>query len=129
MEDKGMKTYSLDLRERVIHSWQQGQTQAWIAITFEISVSTIKRYIAQYRAVGHVEATVQGYKQPTLRDEQLAELVKQLQSHTDATLEQHVAWWGEQTGQWVSVSMMWRAIDRAGWTRKKRQWGPKNATT
>ncbi len=123
-----MKGYSLDLRERVIHSWQQGKTQAWIASTFDISVSTIKRYIGRYRRVGHVQATAQRYKQPTLRDEQLGELVKQLEAHPDATLEQHIRLWGEHSGQWVSVSMMWRAIDRAGWTRKKRQWVPKNVT-
>ena len=123
-----MSGYSQDLRERVIHSWQSGKTQAWLAETFEISVSTVKRYIGQYRSVGHVEAKVQRYKQPTIRDEQLVELVKQLQAHADGTLEQHLTWWGEQTGQWVNSSMMWRAIDRAGWTRKKRQWQPKNVT-
>jgi transposase len=123
-----MSGYSPDLRERVIHSWQQGQTQAWIANTFEISVSTIKRYISQYRAVGHVEAKVPTYKQPTIGNEQLRELVTQLEAHRDATLAQHIQWWGEQTGQWVSTSMMWRAIDRAGWTRKKRQWQPKSVT-
>jgi transposase len=122
-----MKSYSQDLRERVIHSWQQGKRQRWIAKTFEISLSTIKRYIAQYRASGQVQAKVPQYKQPTLRDEQLGELVKQLEAHADATLEGHIQLWGEQSGQWVSVSMMWRAIERAGWTRKKRQWVPKNA--
>jgi transposase len=121
-----MKGYSQDLRERVISSWQQGQSQAWIADTFEISVSSIKRYVSQYRAVGHVEAKVQKYKQPTIRDEQLAALVKQLEGHADATLEQHALWWTEQTGQQVNSSMMWRAIERAGWTRKKRQWLPKS---
>jgi len=122
-----MKGYSQDLRERVISSWQQGKTQAWIASTFEISVSSTKRYISQYRAVGHVEAKVQSYKQPTIRDEQLGLLVKQLEAHSDATVEQHTRWWAEQTGQQVNNSMMWRAIARAGWTRKKRQWVPKSA--
>ena len=123
-----MKGYSQDLRERVIRSWRQGKTQAWIAATFEISVSSIKRYISQYRSVGHVEAKIQKYKQATIRDEQLAVLVRQLEAHPDATLEQHLTWWGEQTGQRVNTSMMWRAIDRAGWTRKKRQWAPKSVT-
>lgn len=121
-----MKSYSQDLRERVIHSWQNGKTQAWIAENFEISVSTVKRYIQRYREQGHVKAKVQGYKQPTLRDEQLGELIKQLVAHPDATVDEHMQWWGEQTGQWVSSSMMWRAIDRAGWTRKKRHSLPKN---
>jgi transposase len=122
-----MNGYSQDLRERVIHGWQSGKTQARLAETFEISVSTVKRYIAQYRAEGHVRAKQQKYKHPTINDEQQKELVKQLQAHPDATLEQHVLWWGQQSGQKVNRSMMWRAIDRAGWTRKKRQWVPKNA--
>jgi transposase len=122
-----MKSYSQDLRERVIHSWQSGKTQAWIAENFEISVSTVKRYIQHYGEQGHVKAKVQGYKQPTIRDEQLGELIKQLAAHTDATLEEHIQLWGEQSGQWVSTSMMWRAIDRADWTRKKRPSLPKNA--
>ena len=123
-----MRGYSLDLRERVIRSWQQGQTQGWIAETFEISVSTIKRYIARYQREGHVQASVPRYKQPTIRNEQLGELGKQLACHSDATLAQHIQWWGERSGQWVSVSMMRRAVKRAGWTRKKRQWVPQNAT-
>jgi transposase len=103
-----MKSYSLDLRERVIHRWQSGKTQAWIV---EISVSTIKRYISQYRAQGHLKAKVQQYKLPTIRDEQLGELIKQVADHPNATLEQHIRWWGERSGQWVSPSIMWRAID------------------
>jgi len=122
-----MKGYSQDLRERVIHGRQSGKTQAWLAQTYEISISTVKRYIVRYRAEGHVGVKQQGYKQPTIRDEQLGELVTQLQGHADATLEQHVQCWQEHTGQKVNKSMMWRAIDRAGWTRKKRQWVPKSA--
>ena len=122
-----MKSYSLDLRERVIHSWQSGKTQGWIAQQFEMSVSTVKRYISQYRTQGHVRAKAQQYKQATIRDEQLEALGQQLGDHPDATLEAQIRLWGERKGQWVSISMMWRAIDRAGWTRKKRQWVPKNA--
>ncbi len=64
----------------------------WIADTFEISVSTstIKRYIGRYGSEGHIQAKVQQYKRPTIRDEQLGELVKQLGTHPDATLEQHI---------------------------------------
>ena len=121
-----MQGYSQDLRERVIHGWQAGKTQSWLEQTYEISISTVKRYIAQYRTDGHVRAKQQKYKQPTIRDEQLGELVQQLQAHADATIDHHVQWWQERTGQTVNHSMMWRAIDRAGWTRKKRQWVPKS---
>lgn len=122
-----MKGYSLDLRERVIHSWQSGKRQLWIAQHLEVSVSTVKGYISQYRTQGHVKAKVQQYKQPTIRDEQLETLSQQLAAHPDDRLEDHIVRWAEDGGQRVSTSMMWRAIDRAGWTRKKRQWRPKRA--
>jgi len=120
-----MSGYSLDLRERVVHNWQNGKTQEWIATTFEISLSSVKRYIGQYRRAGHIQAKQQAYKQPTIRDEQLPLLSEQLQTHDGATVAQHVALWQAQTGQVVNTSMMWRAIDRAGWTRKKKTLGAK----
>ncbi len=134
-----MKGYSLDLRDRVIHSWQQGKTQAWIANTFEISVSTstIKRYIGRYRSQGHVRAKVQRYKQSTIRDDGMSSLGSWSSNWRRIPMQR----WNSTSncgvseagnGSVVSVSMMWRAIERAGWTRKKRQWVrvpmPKNAT-
>lgn len=123
-----MSGYSEDLRERVIKGWQSGKKQGWLAETFAISISTVKRYIARYQALGHVRATVQKRKQPTIKAEQLPLLVVQLEANRGATLAHHIALWAEQWGVWVSPSMMWRAIERAGWTYKKRQWVPKNAT-
>jgi transposase len=122
-----MRGYSLDLRERVIKGWQDSKGQNWLAETFGISLSTVKRYIARYKALGHVQATRQRRKQPTISEEQLPLLVEQLRANRGATLEDHIALWKKQQGSQVSVSMMWRAIDRAGWTYKKRQWQPKNA--
>lgn len=122
-----MSGYSLDLRERVIKAWQEGKTQAWLAKTYVISLSTVKRYIGRYQALGHVQATRQRRKQPTIGDEQLPLLVEQLKANGRATLEKHIELWAQQQGIQVSVSMMWRAINRAGWTYKKRQWLPKNA--
>ncbi len=123
-----MTGYSDDLRERAIHSWQEGKTQAWIADTFEISVSTLKRYITRFREEGHVKAREQSYQQPRLRDEQLPMLVEQLKAHPDVTVINHAELWEAATGQHLNHSMMWRAIQRAGWTLKKRRWVPKNAT-
>ena len=84
-----MSGYSEDLRERVIKAWQSGKKQGWLAETFAISVSTVKRYIARYKALGHVRATAQKRKQPTIKDEQLPALVAQLQANRGATLADH----------------------------------------
>src|SRR6266480_1422360 len=58
----------------------------------------------------------------------LAALHKQLEGHDDATLATHYQLWQEQSGEAVSQSTMSRAIRKLGWTRKKRRWGPLNAT-
>ena len=61
-----MQAYSLDLRERIIRSWQQGQSKAAFARTFMVSLSTIKRYIKRFELYGHVLPTVQGRMQGKL---------------------------------------------------------------
>jgi len=122
-----MSGYSLDLRERIIAQWQMGKTQAWLAETFGVNISSVKRYIGQYKAVGHVQAKVQGRHKPKLRDEQLVELDAQLVGHSQATLAEHVALWEASQGVRVSLSTMWVAIERAGWTYKKRVWVRVNA--
>lgn len=122
-----MRGYSVDMRERVIQHWQAGKTQSWIAETFAISITTVKRYIERFRKQGHVEMRVQSRMKPTIRDEQLPALIQQLHRQSDATLAGQVATWEATHGVRVGVSTMWRAIKRAGWTRKKRRWVPRNA--
>ncbi|MCC7446364.1 MAG: hypothetical protein IT324_03060 [Anaerolineae bacterium] len=79
------------LRERIIKPWQEGKEQDWLATTFEVSVSSVQRSIAWYKKGGHVRATEQSRMTPTIRDEQLPELVEQLNAHQDAGLEGQVA--------------------------------------
>lgn len=87
----------------------------------QVSFSTVNRYIDQFRKTGHIEPKVQGRMQPRLRDEQLPALEQQLATAPDATLEEHVARWEAEHGLRLSVSSMWRAMERVAWTRKKRR--------
>jgi len=93
-----MSGYSRDLRERVIRLRAAGNTQQWIADTLSISISSVKRYLQRYVKHGDVGATEQGRMKPNLSDEQLPELVAQLESHAEASLEQHVALWEASHG-------------------------------
>jgi transposase len=54
-----MSGYSLDLRERIVSSKAEGHTLEWVAQTFGVNVSTVKRYLARYRQTGSVAPTVQ----------------------------------------------------------------------
>ena len=114
-----MSGYSMDLRERVITAWQNGKRQAWIAKTFQVSVSSIKRYISRYRQTGSVAPTLQQREQPLIKAEQAQAVQAMVDEHADATLEAYCEDWEKRTGQRVSDSTMSRALQRFDRPRKK----------
>jgi transposase len=93
-----------------------------------VSLSTIKRSLKQRREQGHVKPKAIAGRTPNKQAQLQAALVPQLQSHDDATLEQHCALWEPTHGERVSRWTMSRAIKGVGWTRKKSHWQPANAT-
>ena len=123
-----MSGYSTDLRERVIGAWQEGNPQAWIVETFQISVSSLKRYISRYRQTGSVEATIQGREQPLIKTDQRSAVQAMVDESPDATVEGYCEEWEKRTGQRVSASTMSRALQRFDRPRKKRRSAPQNAT-
>lgn len=123
-----MKAYSQDLRERVLRAVDQGYQRADIIKLFGVSRATIKRYLKQRRETGAVPVKPIPGRPPKKFAPLQAQLVAQLETHPDATLEAHCHLWQEQHGVTVSTSTMSRAIRRVGWTRKKRRWVPLNVT-
>jgi len=122
-----MSGYSTDLRERVIKAWQDGQSQAWIANTFQISVSSLKRYISRFRQTGSVEATLQGREQPLIKTEQRPAVQAMVDEYPDVTIQAYCGEWEKRTGQRVSAATMSRALQRFDRPRKKRRSAPLNA--
>jgi transposase len=121
-----MKAYSQDLRQRVLRAVDQGTTQAEIAKTFAVSGSTIKRYLRQRRESGHVwPKAIPG--RPARKGAVLqASLREQLETHADATREEHCRLFEARTGLRVSPASISRARAALGWTRKKRHSSPAN---
>src|SRR5258706_14571193 len=118
-----MRAYSLDLRERIISHWQEGQGQSAIARLFMVSLSTVKRYIKRYATTGTVEATIQRRRQVNLTKRLRKHLARQVKKHADCTLGQHVALWNKHHQAQVSESCLSRALRRMGITRKKKTLG------
>jgi transposase len=116
-----MKAYSQDLRQRVLRAVDQGTTQAEIAKTFAVSTSTIKRYLKQRRESGHVlPKAIPG--RPARKGAVLqANLREQLESHPDATREEHCQLFEASYGLRVSPASISRARTALDWTRKKRR--------
>lgn len=120
-----MVAYSLDLRERIIRTWQEGQPKRVVARIFKVSLSTVKRYVKRIEQQGHVLPTVQRHMTGKLNSKMRKQLARQLEAHPDFTLAQPVEWWNRRHGEQlqVSESLLSRVFRRLGWTRKKKTIG------
>ncbi len=99
-----MEALSLDLRARIIKSWQQGQSKSGIARTFMVSLSSVKRFINRFQRLGHVQPTVQQRMQSKLNHGSWRRLARQLEAHPDFTLAHHMEWWNRRHGEDLQVS-------------------------
>jgi transposase len=120
-----MQALSLDIRERIIKSWQQGHSKSGIARTFMVSLSSVKRFINRFQTLGHVQPIVQQRMQGKLNHGMRRCLARQLEAHPDFTLAQHADWWNRRHGEDVQVSesLLSRFFRHLGWTRKKKTIG------
>lgn len=111
--------YSIDLRARVIRSWEKGRGQSWIAREFGISLGSVKRYVRRYSNTGTVQPTAQKRQQPKISAAQLEELQKEVDAQPDATIAQYIERWEASHGVRVGHATMVRALQRADRPRKK----------
>ena len=118
----GMKTYSLDLRERVLAAVDRGVPRKEAVGIFGVSLATLKRWLKRREQTGSAAPS----KRPGMRRrvganaEERRALWHQLEENPEATLEEHRQAWERERGVRVSVATMSRAIRRLGWTYKQR---------
>ncbi len=122
-----MCAYSVDLRERVLNAVERGMPRQDVVTTFDVSLATIKRWLARRRTGAALTPMAPTGRRRTILPEQHAALWAQLKSNRDATLETHTHLWNEAHATTLSVWTVGRAIRRLGWTYKKRRWEPSNA--
>jgi transposase len=124
-----MKAYSPDLRSRIMAAVDAGEPKAQVARRFGVSRATVKRYVVLRRTTGSITPRLRPGTRPRLSREYDHALWAQLEAHADAVLEEHCRLWAESQGMEVSTATMCRAIQRLGWTRKKRRWVPPSVTS
>ena len=122
-----MRAYSLDLRQRIVAAVHAGQSKDAVADLFAVDRSTINRYLRLAEG-GSLAAKPLPGRAPYISPAQHADLLLQLHLHPADTLGEHCRRWEAVSGVTVSIATMSRAIRRVGWTRKKGQWQPGNAT-
>lgn len=124
-----MKAYSQDLRERVIGAVEAGQqSRAVIAELFEVSESTIDKWVKRWRDTGRVTALpFAGGRQRALKA-CAAVIQVEVKRQPDVTLAELCERVAAQTGVSASRSMMSRELQVLALPRKKSRSMIANAT-
>lgn len=117
-----MSGYSIDLRKRIVTAVEAGQTQGWIAKTFQVSGSGLKGYVARYRASGSVAPTRPHHHSGQVDDNRRAELRAMVADNNSRTLVEYCEEGAGRRGMVVSAPTRCRAFVPFGITRKKDHW-------
>ncbi|MEH2158041.1 helix-turn-helix domain-containing protein [Nostoc sp.] len=121
-------SYSKDLRERVIMACVAKQgSQRLLAQRFKVSLSFVRNLLRQYRTNGQVEAKRRGgYQKPTIINEHLSLIQSLVEGKNDLLLRELCVGvarrrhrYAERTGISVSITTMYRAVEKLGLRVKK----------
>ena len=112
-----MKTYSMDLRERVWQACQQKQgTEKEIASCFKVSVDWVRKIRRLHRETGSIAPLPNGGDRRSIFTGELLQRLKDTsEKHPDATLPELQ----EYCGVKCSRMAVWRGMKKLGLTRKK----------
>ena len=115
-----MQAYSEDLRRRVVAAVDGGISRSEAARRFSVGLATVKRWLRLRHQTGGLAPRPRPGRRSPAREALRAGLLAQLQTHPDATLDEHCRLWAAAGGAVVSPATMSRVITHdLGWTRKK----------
>src|SRR5579871_2313763 len=103
-----MKAYSQDLRERIVRAVEGGMPQAQAARVYQVGLTTVKRYLVQWRRDHHLRHKVSPGRPAHIAAAQYPALEAQVRARPDATLGEHCAAWVAAGGRPLSPSAMQR---------------------
>ena len=121
-----MKTLSLDLRERILDSYDEGDgTREEVAERFRVSLGMVKKLLAQRRRTGEIGARHHySGRKPKLAGPHHRQMRALLKARPDLTLEELRA----QAGLECALPTIHRALAAMGLTYKKRRCAPASRT-
>jgi len=118
-----MAAYSLDLRASLLEAMERGtHTKRAIAQLFGVHESFLYKLRRQQRELGHIAPLPHGGGTVSPLDAgRLAQLEAWLEETPDATLADLQTQLAERAGLQVSLTTVWRALQKLDWPRKKNQ--------
>lgn len=116
-----MKAYSIDLREKIVKAYEQGDTSIRkVAERFGVAKSFVQKLLSLKKTQGHVEPKKQGGAMKGELDGCGSQLAAMVEKYPDATLLEYCEYWGETYDHWVSPSTICRGLQKQNLTLKKR---------
>jgi len=120
-----MKAYSLDLRQKIIETYEQESiSQRQLAKRFRVAPSFVTKLLKQYRDSGHLTPKPRPGRPRTLNAEQMQVVQELVDAKHDMTLEALCTELHQRLGVRVSEPTMCRVLKRLNLTRKKSASSP-----
>lgn len=117
-----MKAYSIDLREKIVQAYIQGNTSIRkVAIRFAVSKNLVQKLVNQQRIEGTLQPKKRGKPQFSYLSNAESALRELVAENPDATLVELCELFAVKTGNWVSRSAMCRSLQKLRLNRKKKQ--------
>ncbi len=116
-----MKAYSLDLRQKIVDAYAEGNiSQRQLAKQFRVALSFVEKLLKQCRETGSIAPKVRTQQTPTkLNSEQLMVLGQIVKTTNDATLDELRYQLEQQTGVLIGRSAVDRMLTKLNLTVKK----------
>ena len=121
---QGMKSYSEDLRKRIVRAVEVGGTsKSAAARLFGVSLSSVKRYLRLVER-GAALTPRKGGGRPPKMDQTVQKLLEEdVKERPAATVSERRRFLEHTTGKGLSDSTVKRLLKRLGFSRKNELWG------
>jgi transposase len=124
-----MRAYSEDLRKKIVAAIGRGMSKAQAARTFDVSLSSVKRYSRTASQGGSLEPR-RSPGRPRKADEKARLLLeKDVEERPSAAIGQRRRFLEHVTGTTLSYSTVRRLMKRLGFSQKNGRWGRWNETS
>ena len=124
-----MKSYSVDLRRKIVAAVERGMPKTQAARLFDVSLSSVKRYSRMARQGDSLAPKRRAGRAPKVDEKTKKLLNEDMKERPAATIAQRISFLESLTGERLSYSTIWRLLKRLGWSRKKGVWVQQNETS
>jgi transposase len=122
------RSYSADLRGRVLAAVDGGDPPRAVASLFSVSRSYVYKALARRREAGETEARPQRNRQVLKLAGHHEAIRAEVARRPDATLEELRAWLLREREVSASTGLMWNTLARLGLTLEKSRGGRRSGT-